>query len=59
MTTTTLTRRLNRIQIALAVLTTIGTIAVGVCAMLAPSLTMSAVAAGCGLTTIIHWQLCD
>jgi hypothetical protein len=55
----TLARRLNRVQIALACLTTLGTIAVGVCAALAPSLTMSVVAAGCGITTAIHWQLCD
>lgn len=49
----------NRVQIALACLTTLGAVVVGLCAVLTPSLALAGLSVGAAASTVIHWQLCD
>ena len=50
---------LNRLNIALAVVVSVATLATCVCAMLAPTLVGGLVCVACGISSLFCWQMCD
>jgi hypothetical protein len=55
----TLATYLNRVSIGLAVLSTLGSLAVAVCATLYPSTLGVVLTLGASAGTVVAWQLCD